>query len=107
MVQRKTSKKPSRKGTVANRIIKRMKTKVHQATLPKIHINNSELENLYSFTYLGADIPADGNPAVAVEHRKKTLPGDVLQNIEQHSNQPNSLEAQESDCTKHSLGKQP
>ena len=57
-------------------------------------------------SYLGADIPADGNLEVAVQHRK-TLPGEVLQNIEQHSNQPNSLEAQESDCTKHSLGKQP
>ena len=67
--KRKTSKKPSRKGTVADRIIKRMKTEVHQATLPKVHINNSELENVYSFTYLGADIPADGNPEVAVQHR--------------------------------------
>ena len=46
-----------------------MKTEVHQATLPKVHINNSELENVYSFTYLGADIPADGKPEVAVQHR--------------------------------------
>ena len=32
--KRKTSKKPSRKGTVADHIIKRMKTEVPQTTLP-------------------------------------------------------------------------
>ena len=46
-----------------------MKTEDHQATLPKVHINNNELENVYSFIYLGADIPADGDPEVAVQHR--------------------------------------
>ena len=67
--KRKTSKKPSRKGTVADRIIKRMKTEDHQATLPKVNINNNELENVYDFIYLGADIAADGNPEVTVQHR--------------------------------------
>ena len=32
-------------------------------------IENGELENIYAFTYLGAEIPGDGDPLVPVKHR--------------------------------------
>ena len=66
---RRTARKPSRKGTVADRIITRMKVEKHQDTYEKVTIGNDELENIYAFTYLGAEIPGDGDPLVPVKHR--------------------------------------
>ena len=67
--KRKTAKKPSRKGTVADRIIQRMKVEEHQTTLDKVKIGTVELENVYTFTYLGAKIAGDGDSEISVKHR--------------------------------------
>ena len=66
---RRTAKKPSRKCTVADRIITQMKVEQHQATYEKVKIGAEELENVYSFVYLGAEIPSDGDPLIPVKHR--------------------------------------
>ena len=67
--RRKNARRPSRKGTVADRLIKQTKIVKHQQTLPNVRIGSSDLDNVYSFTYLGAEIAADGNPEITVRHR--------------------------------------
>ena len=67
--RRRNARKPSRKGTVADKIIKRMKIKIKQDELPKVHIGNHELENVYTFTYLGTEISGDGNSEITAQHR--------------------------------------
>ena len=67
--RRHNAKKPSRKGTVADRLITRIKIKSKQDELPKVHIGNNELENVYTFTYLGAEISGDGDSEITVQHR--------------------------------------
>ena len=67
--KRKNAKKPSRKGTVADRVVQRMKTEKHQESLAKVQIGQSDLENVYTFVYLGGAIACDGDPEVAVRHR--------------------------------------
>ena len=67
--KRKTAKQPSRKGTVADRIIQKIKVDKHQQTLPTTKIGDEELENVYAFAYLGAEIAADGNPEITIRHR--------------------------------------
>ena len=67
--KRKTARKPSRKGTVADRIVKRHQVEQYQETLTKVKIGTDELENVYSFVYLGAKIANDGDPDVTVKHR--------------------------------------
>ena len=66
---RKTKRPQNRKGTVADKIVKRHKIEQFQGTLEKVKIGQEELDNVYSFIYLGADVPADGNPEVPVQHR--------------------------------------
>ena len=66
---RKTSKKPSRKGTVADKIVTRHKVEQFQDTLDKVCIGDEPLDNVYSFTYLGAEIAGDGDQEVTVKHR--------------------------------------
>ena len=66
---RRTAKKPSRKGTVADRIITRLKVEKHQETYDKVKIGTEELENVYSFVYLGAEIASDGDPEITAKHR--------------------------------------
>ena len=51
---RRKRKPPSRKGTVADRIIKLRKVKAKQAELPHVMLGNEKLENVYSFVYLGS-----------------------------------------------------
>ena len=63
------AKKPSRKGTVADRVITKLKVEKHQSTLGKVLLGNKELENVYSFVYLGAAIPGDGDPVTPLKHR--------------------------------------
>ena len=63
------AKKPSRKGTVADRIISRMKVEEHQKTLPTVKMGQEELENTSSFVYLGAEVPGDGDQKVTLKHR--------------------------------------
>ena len=67
--RRRSNKKPSRKGTVADRVIKRMKVEEHQKSLPVVKIGDEKLENVYSFVYLGAEIACDGDPLVTAKHR--------------------------------------
>ena len=65
----KRAKKPSRKGTVADRMITRMKVEEFQKNLPKVKMGLKELENVYSFVYLGAEIAGDGDQKVTLKHR--------------------------------------
>ena len=65
----KTAKKPSRKGTVADRIITRVKVEEHQKILPKVKMGDNELKNVYSAVYLGAEVPSDGDQKVTLKHR--------------------------------------
>ena len=69
--RRLNTRKPSRKCTVADKIIKRRKIKIKQDELPKVHIGNHELENVYTytFTYLGTEISGDGNSEITAQHR--------------------------------------
>jgi len=66
---RPTAKKPSRKGTVADRIITQMKVEQQQNALPKVKIGNEELDNVYTFEYLGAKTAGDGDAEIPVKHR--------------------------------------
>ena len=67
--KRKNAKKPSRKGTVADRIVQKRKKEEQQKNYPKVKIGNDEIENVLNFEYLGADVPNDGDPEVPVVHR--------------------------------------
>ena len=67
--KRKTAKKPSRKGTVADRIVTRLKVEKHHESLQKVRIGTEELDNVYTSIYLGAEIASDGNPEISVKHR--------------------------------------
>ena len=66
---RRKRKPPSRKGTVADRIIKMRKVKAKQAELPQVTLGNQTLENVYSFVYLGSEVAGDGDPTIPVKHR--------------------------------------
>ena len=66
---RRTAKKPSRKGTVADRLIQRLKVDKIQENYEKIKIGEEELDNVFTFVYLGAEVPADGDPVIPVKHR--------------------------------------
>ena len=68
--KRKTNRQQSRRGTVADRIVKRHKIEQFQNTLEKVKIGQDELDNVYSFVYLGAEVPSDGNPEVPIQHRR-------------------------------------
>ena len=67
--RRKTAKKPSRKGTVADRIVTRLKVDEFQKSLDKVDIDGEELENVYEFAYLGAAVAGDGDPEVTIQNR--------------------------------------
>ena len=67
--KRKTKRPQNRKGTVADKIVKQHKVGQYQGTLEKVKIGDEELDNVYAFVYLGADVPADGNPEIPVKHR--------------------------------------
>ena len=62
------AKQPSRKGSVADRIIQQVKVEKHQHTLPATRIGDEELENVYTFVYLGAEVAGDGNPEITIRH---------------------------------------
>ena len=70
-MQRKKNckKKPSRKGTVADRIVTRLKIEEFQKSLDKVSISDEELENVYEFVYLGAAVAGNGDPKVTVQNR--------------------------------------
>ena len=58
-----------RRGTVADRVVTEMKVREYQNTLPKVRIGNEELDNVYSFPYLGAEVAGDGDPEIMIQHR--------------------------------------
>ena len=66
---KRNQRKPSRKGTVADRVVQRYKVEEFQKTMEKVTLGEEELENVYSFCYLGAEIPGDGDSSVTVKHR--------------------------------------
>ena len=61
--------KPSRTGTVADRIVKRMKVDKFQQTLGKVMMGQNEIDNVYTHIYLGAEYAGDGDPEIPVTHR--------------------------------------
>ena len=67
--KRKNAKKPSRKGTVADRIVQKKKKEEQQKSYPKVKIGNKEIENVLEFEYLGANVPNDGDVEVPITHR--------------------------------------
>ena len=67
--KKKNAKKPSRKGTVADRIVNKMKVVQHQSTLENVLLGTNELQNVYSFIYLGDEIAGDGNHETLLKHR--------------------------------------
>ena len=67
--KRKTKKRQNRKGTVADRLVARLKVEEFQKSLDKVCIGGEVLENVYSFQYLGAEVAGDGDPMVTVTHR--------------------------------------
>ena len=46
-----------------------MKVEKHQDNYDKVKIGNDQLENVFTFTYLGAEIPGDGDPLIPIKHR--------------------------------------
>ena len=46
-----------------------MKIEDHQASLPKVMMGQDQLDNVYSFVYLGAEIAADGDQHVTLKHQ--------------------------------------
>ena len=66
---RKAAKQPSRKGTVADRIITQMKVEEFQNALPKVKMGQHELDNVYSFVYLGSEKAGNGDQLVTLKHR--------------------------------------
>ena len=49
---RKTKRKQSRKGTVADRVVQKQKVDEYQKQLEKVKLGENELENVYTFCYL-------------------------------------------------------
>ena len=66
---KRKKKQPSRRGTVADRVIQRRKVDEYQKSLPKVKLHNEYLENVFSFEYLGAEMAADGDPLITIQHR--------------------------------------
>ena len=56
-------------GTVADRLITKMKVEKHQDLLPKVKMGSNELDNVYSHVYLAAEIAGDGDQQVTLRHR--------------------------------------
>ena len=46
-----------------------MKVVQHQSKLKKVLLGTNELQNVYSFIYLGAEIAGDGNHETPLKHR--------------------------------------
>ena len=44
-------------------------SKLSQENYERIKIGEEELENVFTFVYLGAEVPADGDPLISVKHR--------------------------------------
>ena len=66
---KKSKRKPSRKGTVADRVVQKQKVDEYRKQLDKVKLGENELENVYTFCYLGAEIAGDGDNRITVKHR--------------------------------------
>ena len=66
---RKRHKKPSRKVTVADRVVQRHKVDEFQKTLDQVKLDGIDLDSVYSFIYLGAEIAGDGDHSITLKHR--------------------------------------
>ena len=59
----------SRKGSLADKKVQHEKRKEHENELPHVILEGQQLENVYSFEYLGSRIQCDGDETADVEHR--------------------------------------
>ena len=57
------------KGSNADKLVKNQKWKEQQDVRPKIYYNDSALDNVYLFTYLGTRFAADGQQSFDIESR--------------------------------------
>ena len=62
-------KQQSFKGSVADKLVQNQKWKAQENDRPKIYCNNSVLDNVYLFTYLGSRFAADGQQSFDIESR--------------------------------------
>ena len=66
---RRNARRPSRTGTLADRMVKSTKVDKFQETLKKVKMGEHELKTVHSFVYLGAEIAGNGDQEVTVKHR--------------------------------------
>ena len=59
----------SRKGSLADKKVQHHKRKELEHKLPHVIVEGQQLENVYSFEYLGSRIQCDGEESADVEHR--------------------------------------
>ena len=59
----------SRKGSLADKKVQHHKRKELENNLPHVIVEGQQLENVYSFEYLGSRIQCDGDETADVEHR--------------------------------------
>ena len=59
----------SRKGSLADKKVQHHKRKELEHKLPHVIVEGQQLENVYSFEYLGSRIQCDGDESADVEHR--------------------------------------
>ena len=59
----------SRKGSLADKAVKRVKRKKQAEALPQVTINGHAIENVVSFDYLGSRVSGDGSDSADIEHR--------------------------------------
>ena len=59
----------SRKGSLADKRVQHEKRKEHENELPHVILEGQQLENVYSFEYLGSRVQCDGDESADVEHR--------------------------------------
>ena len=59
----------SRKRSLADKKLQHKKRKEHENELPHVILEGQQLENVYSFEYIGSRIQCDGNETADVEYR--------------------------------------
>lgn len=58
-----------RKGSLADKAVQHEKRKVKESELERVILEGTELENVYSFEYLGSRLQCDGDDEADVKHR--------------------------------------
>ena len=59
----------SRKGSLADKHVQHKKRKAKEEERPHVTLDNTQIDNVYSFTYLGSCFQADGDDMADVKHR--------------------------------------